>query len=647
MLWFRHLQLRWKLLIMVMPLVLIPLLFVAISVSDISIGLAYEGITHASMDDLEHMGDFSLDLIDGHYRQFEVYQQEKEKAVRQKLKDIVDLAYNLVETHHQQFTSRKLPLESVKRAARSGLKSASVGEGGFISVMDTVGKLIVHPYSEGHVIYDSRDENGRLFIQEMTDSAIRAQSGKVLYKKYSWKDGMLTDMRPRARIVAYRFFSEWGWIISAGTYLDEIYDEQPFENKAFAELKKQITEKKVGETGFIYAASCDGTLVIHPKYEGQNVYTWLDKSGLTSFRQICASKGPAEWSKSFQHQGPGDEPRARIARLEYFQPWDWVIFVEAYEDELYGFATETKKTILVSVVFLSFLVSGFAGMLAFYVANRFTFPIFMMTEEIARARGGRQVRKISVPNGDELSKLAIAYNNMSEQIQRDIELEEKLSKMEKMASIGVLSSGVAHEINNPMGVILGYACHLENKLDKNDANLHFVQEIKQESRRCVKIVQNLLDYAKAPNLTLEPTDINNLLDQILDFATGHGEMEMIEIHKSYSLKLPQISVDGDQLRQVIMNLVLNAAAAMKDGGILKIATGFKTDRLLIEIADSGHGISTENLDEVFEPFFTTKSKGTGLGLAISKQIIEAHLGAIEIDSEVGVGTTVRVFIPVK
>ncbi len=647
MVWFRHLQLRWKLLVMVMPLVLIPLLFVAIAVSDISIGLAYEGITHASMDDLEHMGDFSLDLIDGHYRQYEVYQQEKERAVRQKLKDIVDLAYNLVETHHQQFISRKLPFESVKRAARSGLISASVGEGGFISVMDTAGKLIVHPYSEGQVIYNSRDERGRLFIQEMTTAAIKAQPGEVLYKKYSWKDAMLANLRPRAKIVAYRFFAEWGWIISAGSYLDEIYDEQPFENRAFAELKKQISEKKVGKTGFIYVADCDGNLVIHPKYEGKNVYTWLDKSGLTSFKQVCGSKGTTEWSRSLQHQGPGNQPRKRIARLEYFQPWDWVVFVEAYEDELYGSATETKKNILVSVIFLSFLVSGFAGMIAFYVANRFTFPIFLMTEQITRAKGGRQVRKITVPDGDELRKLAIAYNNMSEHIQREKELEEKLSRMEKMASIGVLSSGVAHEINNPMGVILGYACHLENKLDKDDANLHFVQEIKQESRRCVKIVQNLLDYAKAPHLTLEPTDISNLLDQILDFAAGHADMEKIEIHKSSRQKLPLIEVDGDQLRQVIMNLVLNAAGAMKDGGLLTISTTLETDKLLIEIADTGHGISVENLGEVFEPFFTTKTKGTGLGLAISKQIIEAHMGSIEIASIVGEGTTVRVYIPVK
>ncbi len=644
---FRHLQLRWKLLIMVMPLVLLPLLLIAIVVSNISIGLAYEGITHATMDDLEHMGDFSLDLIDGHYRQHEVYQRDKERVVRQKLQDIVDLSYNLVRTHHQQFIAQKLPLESVKRAARNGLVSTSVGENGFISVIDSTGKLIVNPALAEDTINDLSSDNGTGFIQEISESALTVKPGEVLFARNSQEKNDTEEQRSPTIIVASRFFPEWGWVISAGGYLEKNYAEKPLQNKAFAELSKQISEKKVGRTGFIYIADCSGNLIIHPRYAGQKVNTWLDENGLASHQQLCESKSTPIWSSSYQHQGPGSEPRARIARLAYFQPWDWVIFVEAYEDELYGSATETKKHILVSVIFLSFFVSGFAGMVAFYVAKNFTFPIFMMTEEIARAKGGRQVKKISVPDADELRKLAIAYNNMSELIQRDKELEEKLSRMEKMASIGVLSSGVAHEINNPMGVILGYACHLENKLDKEDANLHFVQEIKRESRRCVKIVQNLLDYAKAPNLSVEPSDINFLLEQILDFASGHAAMDSVEIYRNYGKNLPQIKVDRDQLRQVIMNLILNAAAAMQESGVLIVSTSLQGERLQIEIIDSGCGISAENLKEVFEPFFTTKSKGTGLGLAISKQIIEAHLGAMEITSKLGEGTSVRVLIPVE
>jgi two-component system NtrC family sensor kinase len=645
--WFRHLQLRWKLLIMVMPVVLVPLLLMAFLISNISMELAYEGITRASRADLQHMSDFSLDLIDEHHRQYEVYQQEKELAVRQKLHEIVDLAYTLVENNYQQFVAERLPLESVKQAARNGLKFVSVGEGGYLTVMDSSGQLLVHPVAEGKNINNSQDENGRYFIREMCTKAVQSVPGQVLYTKYPWKNILLGDRSARQKVVAYRYFPEWDWIISAGSYLDEIYDNKAFENRAFAELKQRLREKKVGKTGFIYAAECDGKLMIHPFNEGDSITTWLDSQGLDTFEEACEKKGDAVWLQSMQQRGQDLEPRARITRLEYFRPWDWIVFVEAYEDELFGTADVTKKLILGSVVFLSFLVSAIAGMLTFYVAGRFTYPIYVMTEEIARAKGSRLVKKIPVPDAEELKKLAIAFNTMSELIQHEKALEEKLARMEKMASIGVLSSGVAHEINNPMGVILGYACHLENKLDKNDPNYHFVQEIKEESKRCVKIVQNLLDYARAPNLNRKPVDVNMLLDQTVEFAGGHADFGNINIVKDFSTKIGIIEVDADQLRQVIINLMLNAAAAMKSGGDLVITTRKKNGMLEIGVKDNGTGIAPEHLKEVYEPFFTTKKKGTGLGLAISRQIVEAHLGAMEIESVVGSGTKVIVKIPLR
>lgn len=647
MYFIRHLQLRWKMLIMVMPLVLLPLILVAIFISNISIDLAYQGITRASKEDLLHMSDFSLDLLEGHYRQYEVYKKEREIAVRQKLRDIVDLAHKMVQTHHEQFLSQRLPLESVKRAARSGLKFASVGENGYVSVMSVSGDLLVHPVSEGKNILRAQDEEGRFFIQEMCDAAVSASPDTVLYTSYSWKDVLLGDQKARNKIVAYRYFPEWGWVISASSHLDELYDEEPFQDRAFNQMKKQLKSKKIGESGILYAASCDGVLVIHPLLEGKSIYTWLNDDRMEVMRRICDKGVEADWSHTVQQRGPGDVPRASIARLAYFEPWNWVIFAEAYEDELFGSAKEITKNIVVSVVFLIFLVAGASGMITFYAAKRFTFPIFMMTREIEKAKGSRQVKKISVPEAEELKKLAEAFNNMSDLIKHEKELEEKLAKMEKMASIGVLSSGVAHEINNPMGVILGYACHIENKLDPSDPNYHFVQEIKEESKRCVRIVRNLLDYARAPRLNREEVAVNNLVEHITDFATGHREMENIILYKELSGKVENVVADGDQLRQVIMNLLLNSAASMGEGGEIRVSTELVDNDVEIVVADSGHGIPDESLREVYEPFFTTKAKGTGLGLAISKQIIEAHLGSIHIESLVGEGTVVRVRLPVK
>jgi two-component system NtrC family sensor kinase len=215
-----------------------------------------------------------------------------------------------------------------------------------------------------------------------------------------------------------------------------------------------------------------------------------------------------------------------------------------------------------------------------------------------------------------------------------------------MASLGVLSSGVAHEINNPLGVILGYAAYLEGKMDESDPNLKYIQEIKRESKRCKNIVQDLLSYARVPKPIPATTDINALLDQIVDFAANHTDLDNVTIDKAFAPQLPLLQVDSDQLRQVAINLLLNAGAAMADGGRLIVKTALADDHVQLIFQDSGTGIAPDHLEKIFEPFFTTKSRGTGLGLAITKTIVEQHQGTIRIASQLGQGTTVTVSLPV-
>jgi two-component system NtrC family sensor kinase len=214
-----------------------------------------------------------------------------------------------------------------------------------------------------------------------------------------------------------------------------------------------------------------------------------------------------------------------------------------------------------------------------------------------------------------------------------------------MASLGILSSGVAHEINNPLGVILGYAGYLENKLDPEDPNHHFIHEIKRESKRCKKIVQDLLNYARTPQPEFAETDLNQLLDQIISFAANHTDMHGVEISKTFTDDLPALLIDGDQIRQVAINLILNAGAAMEDGGLLSVSTCREDDDVVMTFADSGSGIDEADLERIFEPFYTTKDRGTGLGLAITRQIIEQHHGSIQMTSRPNQGTTVTIRLP--
>jgi len=234
---------------------------------------------------------------------------------------------------------------------------------------------------------------------------------------------------------------------------------------------------------------------------------------------------------------------------------------------------------------------------------------------------------------------------MTSHLQRNRELEASLAQQGKMASLGILSSGVAHEINNPLGVILGYAGYLENKLDPEDPNHHFIHEIKRESKRCKKIVQDLLNYARTPQPEFAETDLNQLLDQIISFAANHTDMHGVQVTKHFADDLPTLSIDGDQIRQVAINLILNAGAAMIDGGQLTVSTAHEEEDAVITFVDTGSGIDEADLERIFEPFYTTKERGTGLGLAITRQIIEQHHGSIQMTSRPKQGTTVTIRLP--
>jgi two-component system NtrC family sensor kinase len=260
---------------------------------------------------------------------------------------------------------------------------------------------------------------------------------------------------------------------------------------------------------------------------------------------------------------------------------------------------------------------------------------------------GRLDTQLPVTTNDELGELAEDFNLMTEALRKNKELEATLAQHGKMASLGVLSSGVAHEINNPLGVILGYAAYLEGKLDASDPNYQFIQEIKRESKRCKNIVQDLLSYARVPKPSLEEVDINDLLNHIVDFAANHTDMHHVLVEKAFAPHLPTVRLDRDQIRQIAMNLMLNASAAMPEGGRLIVGSAPGADGYVkLTFQDSGAGITPENLEKIFEPFFTTKPRGTGLGLPITKTIIEQHHGTIAIDSEPDVGTTVTVNLPI-
>jgi two-component system NtrC family sensor kinase len=638
-----NLKIRWKMTVVVLPLVLIPLFVVGTVVGWIAYRQAHLGITQTSMADLDHLAAFTIDLLDAHNQQFQAYRKDKKATTEQELASLTNLAYSMVEAQDKLHQKGEIDLASARHAARSALKRVQVGETGYIYAMTSKGDLTVHIAREGENVYAETDEDGRHFIRAMCMAATKSAPNKLLTIVYPWRNAELGDSASRQKMVVYRYYEPWDWIIASGGYLDETYENPAAEQQAFEELKARINAKRVGQTGYIYCMDRKGTLTIHPEAEGENIYAAKDSNGTPFIERMTKQR---EGWIHYPWQNPGElQPRSKIVRYLYYQPWGWIVAVGSYEDEFYQEANLIKGRILSSMGAISIVVATLAILMVFLAAKVLSDPIRHMTTVIRDIKRGQFHRQMEITSRDELGELAITFNRMTSNLQRNRELEASLAQQGKMASLGVLSSGVAHEINNPLGVILGYAGYLENKLDPEDPNHHFIHEIKRESKRCKKIVQDLLNYARTPQPEFAETDLNQLLDQIISFAANHTDMHGVEIIKQFTDTLPALSIDGDQIRQVAINLILNAGAAMTNGGLLTISTCREEDDVVLTFTDTGSGIDDADIERIFEPFYTTKDRGTGLGLAITRQIIEQHHGSIQMTSRLNQGTTVTIRLP--
>ncbi len=229
------------------------------------------------------------------------------------------------------------------------------------------------------------------------------------------------------------------------------------------------------------------------------------------------------------------------------------------------------------------------------------------------------------------------------------EAQEQLIQHEKLASIGQLAAGVAHEVNNPLGSIMLYAHLVLQRMEESDPRSSDIKFIMEEAKRCQKIVSGLLNFSRQGKLRLKPHNIKSLINKMIDALREQKLFQNIEIFVNISDSVPEISMDGDQMYQVFLNLALNAAEAMPDGGALTISArpDFETNRVIIEFMDNGVGIPKENLVKMFTPFFTTKQigKGTGLGLPIAYGILKMHKGNIQVKSNIGLGSVFIIDLP--
>lgn len=288
-----------------------------------------------------------------------------------------------------------------------------------------------------------------------------------------------------------------------------------------------------------------------------------------------------------------------------------------------------------------------AFLIAVPVARSIIKPLSALVEASHQVAEGDMSARVAVSGRGELAALGESFNDMVANVRA---AREELLRKEKLASVGQLAAGVAHEINNPLGTILLYADTMRRELPADDPRQRDFKMIMDETVRCKRIVGDLLNFARQRQLMVKRTDLNALVEQtVLELAAQPG-MQGIQLAPVLDPALPAIEADESQIRQVLVNLLLNAADAMSGKGRLTVTTRpIAGETVELTVRDTGAGIPPERMKDIFTPFFTTKpvGKGTGLGLSIVYGIIKMHQGQITVDSVVGQGTTFTITLPTR
>ena len=228
-----------------------------------------------------------------------------------------------------------------------------------------------------------------------------------------------------------------------------------------------------------------------------------------------------------------------------------------------------------------------------------------------------------------------------------VRLEEQLQHAEKMASVGLLAAGVAHEVNTPLAGISSYTQLLRGQLEEADPRQQVLEKIEKQSFRAAKIINSLLNFSRSSGTEFDRLDVNKVVLDVLSLVEHQLEGSRIRVRRELAARVPPVRGNENRIQQVFFNLILNARDAMPSGGWLTLRTSADADTVVVEVGDTGHGIRREHIKRIYDPFFTTKGigRGTGLGLSVTYGIVQEHGGAIFVESSPGEGTTFQVALP--
>lgn len=362
------------------------------------------------------------------------------------------------------------------------------------------------------------------------------------------------------------------------------------------------------------------------------------------------------------HGSKRTAPRPIVVKYGAGAHFGWnageIVGVETISVPLHVALARVKKVALDTFTF------GFATLLLLFLAIYGAFrvlvtrPLDGLSLTFRRIADGAEPLGRDIPGygrDDEIGDLTRSFNVLSrhlltaqEKLKKTAEIEKQMMETEKLASLGQLSAGVAHEINNPLGGIKLCFNNLMTIPMDGDRRKQHVSVINSGFDRIQTIVKNLLDLSKNTSLSLAPASLNRIVDDVLSLAEYTISKKGIKLVKGLAPDMPDLPVDANKLEQVFLNLIMNAVQAMDGGGVLSVRTRCEETSCSLSVSDTGNGIPPEVMPKIFDPFYSTKGvgEGTGLGLTVSKAIVEQHGGEISVETS-GQGTTFTVKLPVS
>lgn len=330
-----------------------------------------------------------------------------------------------------------------------------------------------------------------------------------------------------------------------------------------------------------------------------------------------------------------------------------MLYVGVLEDK---FAELTLRTlsIFACVTLVGLLAAGVAG---WQLAGSISRPVYSLASASAAIARGEFSHTLPVQSQDEIGRLTESFNIMARALKERDELlkehtRQQLTRSERLAAVGRLAAGVAHEINNPLTGVLTFAHMLKQSAPANSQQRADANTIIEATTRCRDIVRGLLAFSRQSEPNKRLSDLNVVVREAVNLTRNQAHIHHINVVEEYQDDLPHVVADANQIEQVVLNMIVNAIDAMADGGDLTIATrAVENSRgpwVEITVSDTGSGSAPENIEHIFDPFFTTKptGEGTGLGLAVAYGIISEHGGTIDVQSRPEGGTILMVRLPV-